>query len=137
MSGSVSQHLGPAYSRSVQAPQPKVHAAGIIEGQRKGVGFIVDDPELCPRTCLINFDAFAALYSATDAPSPFCVSLCVATRVRCSDWVRRGGDPNPFSNDAYNSPLITDDRTFLRPRCGEGLGRKCLAAKKPGRSRAF
>lgn len=64
-----------------------------------------------------------ALYSTTDPASSFYVGLSVATGVWCTDWDGQGGDPNLLFNDAYNSPLITDDQRFLRPRFGyENVG---------------
>ncbi|MDH3623925.1 MAG: hypothetical protein OEQ49_08620 [Myxococcales bacterium] len=64
-----------------------------------------------------------ALYSATDPASSFYVGLSEATGVWCTDWDGQGGDPNLLFNDAYNSPLITDDARFLWPRFGyENVG---------------
>jgi len=57
-----------------------------------------------------------ALYSTTDPASSFYVGLSVATGIWCTNWDGQGGDPNLLFNDAYNSPLITDDRRFLWPR---------------------
>ena len=59
-----------------------------------------------------------ALYSTTDPASSFYVGLSEATGVWCTDWDGQGGDPNRLFNDAYNSPLITDDARFLWPRYG-------------------
>lgn len=64
-----------------------------------------------------------ALYSTTDPASSFYVGLDEATGVWCTDWDGQGGDPNLLFNDAYNSPLITDDARFLWPRFGyENVG---------------
>ena len=60
----------------------------------------------------------AALYSTTDPSSTFYVGLSEATGVWCTDWDGQDGDPNLLFDDAYTSPLITDDRRFLRPRNG-------------------
>ncbi len=59
-----------------------------------------------------------ALYSTVDPASSFYVGLSEATGVWCTDWDGQGGDPNLLFNDAYNSPLITDDARFLWPRYG-------------------
>lgn len=59
-----------------------------------------------------------ALYSTTDPSSSFYISLDIATGVWCTDWDGQGGVPNALFNDAYTSPLITEDRRFLRPRKG-------------------
>jgi hypothetical protein len=59
-----------------------------------------------------------ALYSTTDPASSFYLGLDRATGVWCTDWDGQGGDPNLLFNDAYSSPLITDDRRLLRPRFG-------------------
>ncbi len=59
-----------------------------------------------------------ALYSTTDPASSFYLGLERATGVWCTDWDGQGGDPNLLFNDAYDSPLITDDRRLLRPRFG-------------------
>ena len=61
-----------------------------------------------------------ALYSTTDPSSSFYVDLEEATGVWCTDWDGQGGDPNLLFNDAYTSPLITDDRKLLRPRFDYG-----------------
>jgi len=64
-----------------------------------------------------------ALYSTVDPASSFYVGLSEATGVWCTDWDGQGGDPNLLFNDAYNSPLITDDARFLWPRYGyENVG---------------
>lgn len=64
-----------------------------------------------------------ALYSTVDPASSFYVGLSEATGVWCTDWDGQGGDPNLLFNDAYNSPLITDDARFLWPRFGyENVG---------------
>ncbi len=60
----------------------------------------------------------AALYSTTDPTSSFYIGLDQATGVWCTDWDSQNGDPNMLFNDAYNSPFITEDRRFLRPRNG-------------------
>lgn len=60
----------------------------------------------------------AALYSTTDPSSSFYIGLDIATGVWCTNWDGQGGDPNRLFNDAYNSPLITVDRQFLRPQNG-------------------
>ncbi len=54
-----------------------------------------------------------ALYSTTDPASSFFISLDIATGVWCTNWDGQGGDPNRLFNDAYNSPLITDDKRLL------------------------
>ncbi|MEM7217050.1 MAG: hypothetical protein AAF515_01705 [Pseudomonadota bacterium] len=64
-----------------------------------------------------------ALYSTVMAGSVFYDGLDRATGVWCTDWDGQGSDPNLLFNDAYNSPLITDNRTLLRPRFGyENVG---------------
>ena len=50
--------------------------------------------------------------------SSFYLGLERASGVWCTDWDGQGGDPNLLFNDAYNSPLISDDRQLLRPRFG-------------------
>ncbi|MFK7975458.1 MAG: hypothetical protein AB8C02_04945 [Halioglobus sp.] len=57
-----------------------------------------------------------ALYSTTDPASSFYIGLDIATGVWCTDWDSQNGDPNMLFNDAFNSPLITDNRRLLRPR---------------------
>ncbi len=57
-----------------------------------------------------------ALYSTTDPASTFYIALDTASGIWCTDWDSQNGDPNMLFNDAYNSPLITSDRRFLRPR---------------------
>lgn len=57
-----------------------------------------------------------ALYSTVDPASSFYIGLDIATGVWCTNWDGQMGDPNLLFNDAYNSPLITDDRRLLRPR---------------------
>ncbi len=71
-------------------------------------------------TRLLNADdaQVEALYSTTDPASSFYLGLERASGVWCTDWDSQGGDPNRLFNDAYNSPLITDDRRLLRPRFG-------------------
>ena len=59
-----------------------------------------------------------ALYSTVDPSSTFFVSLDEVDGVWCTDWDGQGGDPNRLFNDAYTSPLITDNRSFTRPRFG-------------------
>lgn len=63
-------------------------------------------------------DDLVALYSTTDPASSFYVGLDVADGVWCTNWDGQGGDPNRLFNDAYTSPLITNDRALLRPRLG-------------------
>ena len=64
-----------------------------------------------------------ALYSTVDPEASFYIGLDQATGVWCTDWDGQGGDPNLLFNDAYTSPLITEDRRFLRPRFGyENVG---------------
>lgn len=64
-----------------------------------------------------------ALYSTTDTSSSFYIGLDTVTGVWCTDWDSQMGDPNLLFNDAYNSPLITNDRRFQRPRNGyENVG---------------
>lgn len=64
-----------------------------------------------------------ALYSTTDPASAFYIGLDIATGVWCTDWDSQNGDPNMLFNNAYSSPLITDDRRLLRPRFGyENVG---------------
>ena len=58
------------------------------------------------------------LYSTTDPASTFYISLETATGVWCTNWDGQGGIPNALFNDAYNSPLITMDGTFLAPKNG-------------------
>ncbi len=58
----------------------------------------------------------AALYSTTDPSSSFFIGLDIASGVWCTDWDSQQGDPNMLFNDAYQSPLISSDRTLLRPR---------------------
>ena len=60
----------------------------------------------------------AALYSTTDPTSTFYRSLEQATGVWCTDWDGQGGVPTALFDDAYTSPLITDDRVLLDPRLG-------------------
>ncbi len=87
----------------------------IAVNRRDGVGgFTVS------ATQLLNAadDQIEALYSTTDPNSSFYIGLDRATGVWCTDWDGQGGDPNLLFNDAYNSPLITEDRRFLRPRFG-------------------
>ena len=60
----------------------------------------------------------AALYSTTDPSSSFYQGLDEATGVWCTDWDSQMADPNLLFNDAYNSPLITNDRKLLNPRNG-------------------
>lgn len=57
-----------------------------------------------------------ALYSTTDPESSFYIGLDSATGVWCTNWDGQGGDPNLLFNDAYNSPLITEDQKLLNPR---------------------
>ena len=59
-----------------------------------------------------------ALYSTTDPTSSFFVGLAAADGVWCTDWDGQGGDPDRLFDDAYTSPLISDDRALLRPRFG-------------------
>lgn len=61
-------------------------------------------------------EEITALYSSTDPASSFYVSLAEASGVWCTDWDAAGPDPNNLFNDAYNSPLITDERRFYFPR---------------------
>jgi hypothetical protein len=64
-----------------------------------------------------------ALYSTTDPESSFFIGLDHATGVWCTDWDSQDSDPNRLFNDAYNSPFITSDARFLRPRNGyENVG---------------
>jgi len=63
-------------------------------------------------------DDLNALYSTTDPESSFYIGLDIATGVWCTDWDGQGSVPNPLFNDAYNSPLITDNGRFLNPRNG-------------------
>ena len=87
----------------------------IAVNRRDGIGgFTADVTRLLNAT-----DAeLDALYSTTDPLSTFSISLERATGVWCTDWDGQMGVPNLLFNDAYNSPLITDDRRFLRPRFG-------------------
>jgi len=59
-----------------------------------------------------------ALYSTTDPNSSFYIGLDIATGVWCTNWDGQGGVPNLLFNDAYNSPLITDDPDLLQPKNG-------------------
>ncbi len=61
-------------------------------------------------------DDLAALYSTTDPTSTFYLGLAEASGVWCTDWDGQGGVPNLLFDDAYTSPLITDDQRLLRPR---------------------
>ncbi len=87
----------------------------IAVNRRDGIGgFTADVTRLLNAT-----DAeLDALYSTTDPLSTFSISLERATGVWCTDWDGQMGVPNLLFNDAYNSPLITGDRRFLRPRFG-------------------
>lgn len=71
-------------------------------------------------TRLLNADdaEVDALYSTTDPASSFFIGLDIADGVWCTDWDGQGGDPNRLFDDAYTSPLITEDRRFLRPDLG-------------------
>jgi hypothetical protein len=59
-----------------------------------------------------------ALYSTTNPESSFYIGLEEATGVWCTDWDGQDSDPNRLFNDAYNSPLLTNDQVLLRPRYG-------------------
>ncbi|MEM8610237.1 MAG: hypothetical protein AAGF92_24320 [Myxococcota bacterium] len=85
----------------------------ITVNRRDGVGGFTADV-----TSLLNAsdEDLDALYSTTDPDSSFFIGLDDVTGVWCTDWDGQGGDPNLLFNDAYTSPLITDDRRFLRPR---------------------
>lgn len=87
----------------------------VAVNRRDGVGsFTVDLTRLLNAT-----DAeVSALYSTTDPLSTFSISLDRATGVWCTDWDAQMSIPDLLFNDAYNSPLITSARRFLRPRFG-------------------
>lgn len=57
-----------------------------------------------------------ALYSTTDPTSSFYIGLDEADGVWCTNWDGQDSDPNRLFNDAYNSPLIANNRPLPRPR---------------------
>lgn len=61
-------------------------------------------------------DDVNALYSTTDPESSFYIGLDLADGVWCTDWDSQNGDPNMLFDDAYNSPLISSNQRFNRPR---------------------
>ncbi|MEL7486405.1 MAG: hypothetical protein AAGJ87_04200 [Pseudomonadota bacterium] len=87
----------------------------IAVNRRDGVGgFTLDVTRLLNAT-----DAdIAALYSTEDAQSSFSIGLETATGVWCTDWDGQMSVPNLLVDDAYASPLITENARLLRPRFG-------------------
>lgn len=78
-------------------------------------------------------DDLRDLYSTVDPSSSFFVGLQIATGVWCTDWDGQMSIPNLLFNDAYTSPLITDDQSLLRPRSGyPNVGLFNIAGCTPG-----
>lgn len=81
--------LGPLINQEliellVTSPDPVFHATDIIDGLRKGVQFIVDDPRVFLRTSVIDFDAFATLIGVYGS---FYASYGPADRDGVAQWL--------------------------------------------------